>query len=99
MANPNPSKKWKKGQSGNPKGRPLLNEELMLACRKFMNDEGLEILKKHARGTSKGERMKALEAIMDRGYGKAIQPTKELKTNESYQDFLRAIMDEKKDKK
>lgn len=89
---PGKGRPYVKGQSGNPKGRPLLNEELVEACRSFMNNDGLKILEKWAKRPSGAEARKAMEMILDRGYGKAIQPTKELQANESYADFLRKVM-------
>lgn len=93
-----PKKLFQKGNKFG-KGRPLLNEELVTACREFMNDEGLAILKKWAKRGSGAEARKAMEHILDRGYGKAIQPTKELQANESYADFLRKVMGEDPKKK
>lgn len=90
---PGKGRPFQKGNKGGP-GRPLLNEELVQACREFMNEEGLTILKKWAKRGSGAEARKALEHILDRGYGKAIQPTRELQANESYSDFLRKFIGE-----
>ena len=39
MANPNPKNKWKKGQSGNPKGRPKKGETLTDLLREKLSKE------------------------------------------------------------
>lgn len=82
MANPNPNteglKKFKKGQSGNPKGRPkkLPHLEELLADVLGEEKDGIEAAKAilmalRAKAT-KGD-VRAAEVLLDRAYGKAKQ--------------------------
>ena len=77
---PNPipnNKPFKKGQSGNPKGRPKL-PDLKEAMAKVLGEEkdgnsALEaILKAQRMKAAKGD-TRAAEFLLDRGYGKAKQ--------------------------
>jgi len=65
---------WKKGQSGNPGGRPKRPAALVQACRAF-NEEGLRILRNIARKKSnrEGDRIRAVELILAYGNGKPKQ--------------------------
>jgi hypothetical protein len=69
--------KFKKGQSGNPKGRPKL-PDLKEAMAKVMAEEkdgmtALEaILKALRMKAAKGD-VRAAQELLDRGYGKALQ--------------------------
>lgn len=96
-----PKKLFQKGNTAAVgKGRPIINEELVQACRKRTLDS-LKIVDKILRGgpgIKKADQRWAIEWMADRGYGKAIQPSRELQANESYADFLRTLMaDEKKE--
>jgi hypothetical protein len=68
---------FKKGQSGNPKGRPKL-PDLKAAIAKVLAEEkdGMDaleaILKAQRAKAAKGD-TRAAEFLMDRGYGKAQQ--------------------------
>lgn len=75
-------------------GRPMLNEELVAACRSHA-PEIVSTLSKILKDGKKNEKVRAAEVLLERGYGKAIQPTKELQANESYSDFLDKVMDKK----
>ena len=78
---PNPENiakhKFKKGQTGNPKGRPKL-PDLKEAMAKVMAEEkdgmtALEaILKALRMKAAKGD-VRAAQELLDRGYGKALQ--------------------------
>jgi hypothetical protein len=78
---PNPENivkhKFKKGQTGNPKGRPKL-PDLKEAIAKVMAEEkdgmtALEaILKALRMKAAKGD-VRAAQELLDRGYGKALQ--------------------------
>ena len=65
---------FKKGQSGNPGGRPKVPEEIKEAF-KAAAPEALELLLKFMRDKKeKSEiRVKCAETVLDRGYGKATQ--------------------------
>ena len=69
-----PGKPWEKGKSGNPKGRPMMPEELKEKCRSY-TEEGIETLIALARNNKKQpkDRIKAIEILLERGYGKAAQ--------------------------
>ena len=70
--------RWKQGESGNPAGRPKRNRELTLYISE-KTDEGRALVdqlcemavssKVNAR-----DRIRAIEMLLDRGFGKAVQP-------------------------
>lgn len=73
--NPNIGPRWVKGQSGNPKGRPKVDEDVKKifkaatvpaakALVAIVEDEKAKPL----------DRIRAAEIILDRVYGKAVQP-------------------------
>lgn len=69
-----PGVPFPKGKSGNPGGRPKMPVELKEACKAF-TPEGIEILISIAQNTKArdGDRIRAIECILDRGYGKPQQ--------------------------
>ena len=72
MANPN----WKKGVSGNPKGKPKGYADFALRMRALADSEAVPILT--ALLHSKDERISfdAARFIVERGYGKAQESIK-----------------------
>ena len=81
MSNPNaiPPKEaqFKKGQSGNPKGRPKL-PDIKDLMDKVMGEEkdgmtAAEAILKKLRAMASQGNLKAAEILLDRGYGKAKQ--------------------------
>lgn len=75
---PAPPHAWKAGQSGNPGGRPKRSAEevgLIEAC-KDRTQEALEVLLRIMNsGENERNQMAAAMAIIERGHGKAVQPT------------------------
>lgn len=65
---------FKPGKSGNPGGRPKMPAELKEAC-KALTPDCINVLASIVNNPKSrdGDRIKAAEVIMDRGYGKAIQ--------------------------
>jgi hypothetical protein len=81
MSNPIPnSKPFKKGQSGNPNGRPRKLPELDKLLADVLGEEkdgitaGEAILKALRAKATKGD-VRAAEVLLDRAYGKAKQTT------------------------
>jgi hypothetical protein len=81
VSRPNPipnSKPFKKGQSGNPKGRPKKLPELNKLLADVLGEEkdgvtaAEAILKALRAKAAKGD-IRAAEVLLDRGYGKAKQ--------------------------
>jgi len=77
--NPSPATRFKKGQSGNPKGRPKLPsiQEALAACLAEEKDgkTALELTLGALRMRAIKGDVRAAEALLDRAYGKAIQRT------------------------
>ena len=77
--NPIPNNKpFKKGQSGNPKGRPKL-PDLREAMAKVMGEEkdgmqAVEMVLKALRAKAVKGDVRAAAELLDRAYGKASQP-------------------------
>jgi len=67
-------KPWKKGQSGNPGGRPKILGEVKELARKFMYDSGFTGLFDMARNAENDAvKLKAIELILAYGFGKPSQ--------------------------
>jgi hypothetical protein len=64
---------WKKGESGNPRGRPKVVGDLRDLARKY-GGEGLRLLAAIARDQKQPAhaRVMAIRELLDRGYGKAV---------------------------
>jgi hypothetical protein len=72
-----PGKPFQKGIGGNPRGRPKLTAEaldLIAAC-KAKAPEALAVMEQiMMNGENERNRLAAAQAIIERGYGKAVQP-------------------------
>ena len=81
MKQPNPipnSKPFKKGQSGNPSGRPKKLPELDKLLADVLGEEkdgitAAEAILKKLRAMAAAGNIRAAELLLDRGYGKAKQ--------------------------
>lgn len=72
-----PGRPFAKGQSGNPGGRRKKTQEdidLISSCRALTRD-ALDTLIDVMRNGSEKNRVTAAVHIIERGYGKAVQPT------------------------
>jgi len=83
---------FKKGESGNPKGRPPIDYNIKAACQKLAPNL-IEILKNIAESedAKHADRIRAADILLDRGFGRAIQPTKDLGAGESWKDFWESV--------
>jgi hypothetical protein len=81
MKNPIPNNKpFKKGQSGNPKGRPKKLPELDKLLADVLGDEqkdmtAAEAILRKLRQMALAGNLRAAEILLDRGYGKPKQHT------------------------
>ncbi len=64
---------FKKGQSGNPNGRPKIADDFRDKCREFMSEGGWDKLKGIVDDDKHRDRFRALELIMGYAYGKPKQ--------------------------
>lgn len=78
MPFPNDKTKFKKGKSGNPKGRPKL-PDLKEAIAKILSEEkdgytALDAILAALRAKAAKGDVRAAQELLDRGFGKATQP-------------------------
>lgn len=67
-----PGKPFKKGQSGNPNGRPKVNEEFRARCRAFVDSNVIQAWQSEV--VAFGENwVKCAELLAAYGYGKPTQ--------------------------
>lgn len=92
MSNPKPNTSglrppWKKGQSGNPAGRPKKDREFTEECR-TLADEAKDVLAKVMRDNKAphAARVNAATTLIERGYGKPSQDMN-LNVKRSIDDF------------
>ena len=64
---------WKKGQSGNPGGRPKELKEIVKLARSY-GPEAIKRLAYWVRSKNARASVAAAQALLDRGYGKPSQP-------------------------
>jgi hypothetical protein len=73
MANPGGRGGYKKGQSGNPGGRPRALVSVMEEARRHKT-EAIQVLVELMSGAnSESVRLNAAEAVLNRGWGRSIQ--------------------------
>ena len=73
MANPGGRGGYKKGQSGNPGGRPRALVSVMEEARKHTRKAICTLSELMRAANSKSVRLNAAEAILSRGWGRSIQ--------------------------
>lgn len=65
---------WKKGQSGNPGGRPRDLESVRQLARKYSRLAVMTLVRLAKSADKDSVRAAAAVALLDRGYGKPTQP-------------------------
>ena len=74
---------WKKGVSGNPSGRPKKSPEqaeFEAKAREAIKTKGISFLVDRLENGKNDEKFKAVEILLDRGFGRAVQ----ISENENY---------------
>lgn len=61
---------FRKGQSGNPGGRPKRTEEVRALARRYTASAIATLLEIATRGSSESARVAAANALLDRGWGR-----------------------------
>ena len=101
--NPNPDqsnlKPFKKGQSGNPKGRPKL-PDIKAAMAKVLAEEkdgmdALEAVLKALRTRAIKGDVRAAQELLDRGYGRSKQSIDHTTDGEKITGFTVEVIDER----
>jgi hypothetical protein len=64
---------FQKGQSGNPGGRPKELKDIQALARKHAPEAIAALVQVASKGKSESARVAAASALLDRGFGKAIQ--------------------------
>lgn len=84
--------KFQKGKSGNPGGRPKLDPEIKSLCQRHSVEAIKTAISIYQNEDKKdSDRIRCIEIILDRAWGKPIQPNKDLGQGESYDEFLRKL--------
>ena len=63
---------WKKGESGNPGGRPK-QKKIVVEAARAAGDRCVEILRELAEHEDPRVRLEAIKQLLDRGFGKPRQ--------------------------
>jgi hypothetical protein len=95
MAFPHDGKKFKPGESGNPNGQPKKLPNLTEKLVEHLGATGIDDLIKKLHALAMQGNVKAIEMLLDRGYGKAKE-TIDLSTTVAmpdYHEFLKHLKD------
>jgi len=66
------AQRWKRGQSGNPGGRPKVATEVRDLARQHTPEAIQELARLCTKARKEGDRIKAIELLLDRGWGKVV---------------------------
>lgn len=85
---------FKPGQSGNPNGRPKRTPEeldLIAACKAKTPQALNTMLEIMEHGENERNRLAAAQAIIERGHGKAVQPTLNTPADDATRELMQQI--------
>jgi hypothetical protein len=93
MPVPTNGRKFQKGQSGNPGGRPKAAETVRDLARSHTTEAMQALVKIATKGKSESAKVQAATAILERGWGKPLQQVEVKRTpfDELSPDELRAV--------
>jgi len=66
------AQRWKRGQSGNPGGRPKLAAEVRDLARLHTPEAIKELARLCTKARKESDRIRAIELLLDRGWGKVV---------------------------
>lgn len=85
---------WKKGQSGNPNGRPKASYMISDLAKQYTEDALATLVEIcNDKDASPNARVNAATALLDRAWGKPVQSLQSINANVEVRDWRQALID------